>query len=248
MKKKMRENPAHLWRLAGLNRKLSKGAERVLNFVATTGGATPQIIAFATKYSIKTLEKEYIPELQRLRLVKYFEGTKDTLEVKTNLIVPTELGAERTGKKRRKASPLQNVFHRLLIAKSVAYLWRNYNGEKQGIMTAGLWKNYLRYGLGIEDLKGLPTPDAFYMEKGGATTEWTEGEMLVCVEAETGRSWKRLQEKILKYNRLYTKYRKLLVIFIIKNTKENETKRNNFLKRFEKVQKLALFEYKLVAE
>jgi len=246
MKAKLKENPAHLWRLAGLNRRLSRGAERVLDFVATTGGATPQIIAFATGYSLKTLEKEYIPELQNLRLVKYFEGEKDTFKVKTNLVVPTELGMERTGKKRRKASPLQNVFHRLLIAKSVAYLWRQ-GAERQQIMTAGLWKNFLKYALNIEDLKGLPTPDAFYLE-GGAETEWTKGDMLVCVEAETGRSWKRLQEKILKYNRLYAKYKKILVIFLIKNTKENEVKRQNFLKRFEKVQKLALFDYKLVGE
>ena len=247
MKAKMRENPAHLQRLAGLNRKLSKGAERVLDFVTTTGGATPQIIAFATGYSIKTLEKEYIPELQRLRLVKYFKGEKDTLKVNTNLVVPTELAMERTGKRRRKASPMQNIFHRLLIAKSVAYLWRKYNGEKQMILTAGLWKNYLKYGLGIEDTKGLPTPDAFYLEEGGANG-WTGGGMLVCVEAETGRSWKRLQEKIFKYNRLYARQKKLLVIFLVKNLQRNEKKRENFLKRFEKVRHLAYFDYRLVGE
>jgi hypothetical protein len=239
MKAKMKENPAHLLRLAGLNRRLSRGAERVLDFVATTGGATPEIIAFATGYSLKTLEKEYIPELQRLRLVKYFAGTKDTLEVKTNLVIPTELGMERTEKKRRKASPMQNIFHRLLIAKSVAYLWRQ-GAERQQIMTAGLWKNFLRYALNIEDMKGLPTPDAFYVEEGTNN--------LVCIEAETGRSWKRLEEKILKYNRLYAKHQDLYVIFVIKNTRENETKRQNFIRRFEKVQKLAQFVYKLVAE
>jgi hypothetical protein len=111
-------------------------------------------------------------------------------------------------------------------------------------MTAGLWKNYLRYGLGIEDTKGLPTPDAFYVEEG--IEEGTNN--LVCIEAETGRSWKRLEEKILKYNRLYAKHQDLYVIFVIKNTRENETKRNNFIKRFEKVQKLAQFMYKLFAE
>jgi hypothetical protein len=242
---KKEENPERLKRLAGLNRKISKGAERVLKFLAEAGIATPQIIKIATGYSLKTIEFTIMPELLSLGLTKHLViETKDRIQLKarTNAYAITKTGIERTGiKSRRKKNNLVNISHRLMVALAIAYLWRKFNGEMYRIYTEGQWKRVLKEQLNIDFEKRYPIPDAFAIAG--------ETKILACIEAETGRSFKRLEEKVRKYNTLKAKIQQqgyaLLVFFIVKNL-ENPKRQENFLKRFEKVQKLILFDFKIV--
>jgi hypothetical protein len=109
------------------------------------------------------------------------------------------------------------------------------------IYTEGEWKTVLRYVLNIDFEKQYPVPDAFAIAEGS--------KILVCVEAETGRSFKRLEEKVRKYNNLQAKIQQqnfdILVFFVVRNL-DNPKRQENFIKRFEKAQKLALFTYKVV--
>jgi len=245
---KKEENPERLKRLAGLNRKISKGAERVLKFLAEAGIATPQIIKIATGYSLKTIEFTIMPELLSLELAKHaIIETEDIIHLKarTNAYAITKTGTERTGiKSRRRKSNLVNITHRLLTALAIAYLWRKFNGEMYRIYTEGEWKTVLNYVLNIKYGKQYPIPDAF------AIVEQSDMlKTLACIEAETGRSFKRLEEKVRKYNALKAKIQQqgyaLLVFFVVRNL-ENPKRQENFLSKFEKVQKIIQFEYKVV--
>jgi len=233
-----RENAEHLQRVRALNTKLSKGAEQVLKFLAVAGMGTPEVIAIATGYAQKTLEYRLLPELSTLGLIKRWEGRKRTVVFRSNIFVLTNAGTKRAGVKRRKVSFFVNLWHRELISEVIAFFFRRFkeageNGENVEIHTEGQWKAFAEQKW--KSTEGLPIPDIF----------WETGGVLSCVEVETGRSWKRLQEKVLKYNTLRDKYEGTLnVIFIFQGLK-NKRKKENFEKRFEKVKPLIKFAYVL---
>jgi hypothetical protein len=230
-----RENAEHLQRVKALNRRLSKGALQVLKFLAVAGMGTPEVISIATGYKLKTLEFKILPELSTLGLVKRWEGRKRTVIFKSNLFVLTSAGTERAGVKRRKVSFFVNLWHRELVSEVIAFFFRRFKeaGESVEIHTEGQWKAFAEQKW--KSAEGLPIPDIF----------WETGGVLTCIEVETGRSWKRLQEKVFKYNALREKYEGVLnVIFIFQNVK-NKRKKENFEKRFAEVKPLIKFTYLL---
>jgi len=230
-----RENAEHLQILKALNTKLSKGAEQVLKFLAVAGMGTPEVLAIATGYKLKTLEFKILPELSALGLIKRWEGKKRTVVFRSNIFVMTNAGTKRAGVKRRKVSFFVNLWHRELMSEVIAFYFRRFKdiGENVEIHTEGHWKAFAEQKW--KSAEGLPIPDIF----------WETGGVLSCVEVETGRSWKRLQEKVFKYNTLREKYEGTLsVIFVLQGLK-NKRKKENFEKRFEKVKPLIKFAYVL---
>jgi len=228
-----RENAEHLQKIKALNSKLSKGAEQVLKFLAVAGMGTPEVISIATGYKLKTIQFKILPELSTLGLVKRWEGRKRTVIFRSNIFVLTNAGTKRAGIKRRKVSFFVNLWHRELVSEVIAFYFRRFkdNGENVEIRTEGQWKVFAEQKW--KSTEGLPIPDIF----------WEAGGVLTCIEVETGRSWKRLQEKVLKYNTLREKYEGTLsVIFIFQGLK-NKRKKENFEKRFEKVKPLIKFAY-----
>jgi hypothetical protein len=213
----IQENAEHLQKIKALNRKLSKGAERVLKFLATAGMGTPEVISIATSYKLKTIEFKILPELSSLGLVKRWKGKKRTVTFMSNIFVLTSAGTQRAGVKRRKTSFFVNLWHRELISEVIAFYFR-VNAE---IHTEGHWKAFAEQKWkSAKSAEGLPIPDIF----------WETGGVLTCVEVETGRSWKRLQEKVFKYNALREKYEGTLsVIFVFQGLKTR--KREKTLKR-----------------